>query len=101
VAGRGAEEGIAEAMAAKVRNVLVHLRPLTEIDGIELRLHRTVLYNSLYRADDELLVNIHVHGVPAAHAPVMHLHARNDGDLTTTYLTSFERIWTQAAPYGG
>jgi hypothetical protein len=101
VASRGAEEGIGEAMAAKVRNALVHLGPVAEVEGIELRLHRTVLYNSLYRADDELLVNIHVHGVPAAHAPVLHLHARDDRDLTTTYLESFERIWTQAAPYRG
>jgi hypothetical protein len=100
VAGRGAEEGIAEAMSAKVRNALVHLRPLTEMEGIELRLHRTVLYNSLYWADNDLLVNIHVHGVPAAHAPVLHLHASDNRDLTTTYLDSFERIWTEAAPYG-
>jgi hypothetical protein len=101
VASRGAEEGIAGAMAAKVRNALVNLRPLIRVQGIELRLHRTVLYNSVYRGDDELIVNIHVHGVPAAHAPVLHLHARDNGDLTTTYLDSFERTWTQASPYRG
>ena len=98
VAARGAEEGIGEAVAAKIRNALVYFRSLLDVDGFELRLHRTVLYNSLYRADDELLVNIHVHGFPAAHAPVLHLHPRDDRDLTSTYLDSFERIWTQAAP---
>jgi len=98
VAARGAEEGIGEAVAAKIRNALVYFRSLLDVDGFELRLHRTVLYNSLYRADDELLVNIHVHGFPAAHAPVLHLYARGDRDLTSTYLDSFERIWTQAAP---
>jgi hypothetical protein len=57
-----------------------------------------VLYNSLYRADDELLVNTHIHGVPAAHAPVLHLDASAGGDLATAYLDSFERVWDSAAP---
>jgi len=96
VAGRGAEEGIGEAMPAKVRNVIVHYRPLLDVDGVEIGLHGTVLYNSLYRADNELLVNTHVHGVAAAHAPVLHLHANAESDLVSTYLDSFERIWSSA-----
>jgi hypothetical protein len=98
VAGRGVEEGIAEAMPAKVRNALVHYRPLLRIDGAEIRLHATVLYNSLYRADDDLLVNTHVHGIPASHAPVLHLHANDESDLVATYLDSFERVWANATP---
>lgn len=49
----------AKAMPAKVRNALVHYRSLLGVDGVEIRLHATVLYNSLYRADDELLINTH------------------------------------------
>ncbi|MGH4015940.1 MAG: hypothetical protein ACRDSL_18870 [Pseudonocardiaceae bacterium] len=33
---------------------------------MQFRLHSTVLYNSIYRADDELLVNPHVHGAGGA-----------------------------------
>jgi hypothetical protein len=40
------------------------------VEKIEIRLHRTVLYNSIYRADDQLLVNQHAYGLPAAQAPV-------------------------------
>ena len=40
---------------------------------MELRLHGTVLYNSIYRADDQLLVNTHIYGVMANNAPVFHL----------------------------
>ena len=36
------------------------------LDGVEIRQHATVLYNSIYRADGELLVNPHVYGTPAA-----------------------------------
>jgi hypothetical protein len=100
VAERGDEEGIAEAMSAKIRNALVLYRPLLEVDGIELRLHRTVLYNSLYRADDDLLVNPHVYGVSAAFAPVLHLRRKGESEIFGTYLASFDRVWEVAAPLG-
>lgn len=98
VATRGDEEGIGTAMAAKVRNAIVLLQPLTDTDSVELRLHDTVLYNSVYRADSDLLVNPHVYGIAAAHAPVLHLRSRTGGDLSETYRTSFERVWADAAP---
>ena len=50
--------------------------------NIEIRLHRTVLYNSIYRADGQLLVNQHTYGIPAAQAPVFCLcdtERRRDG----------------------
>ena len=77
VAERGEEEGIGDAMAAKIRNALTLYRPLCAVENIEIRLHRTVLYNSIYRADDQLLVNQHTYGIPAAQAPVFCL--RNAG----------------------
>lgn len=100
VSGRGVEEGIDGAMPAKVLNALVHYRTL-QPDGVEIRLHGTVLYNSIYRADDELLVNTHIHGVPAAQAPVLHLDVKDEGDLAATYTESFERVWALATPLGG
>lgn len=98
VALRGAEEGIAEAMAAKIRNVIVLYRLLLDVPTVEIRLHTTVLYNSLYRADDQMLVNPHVYGTAAAQAPVLHLQRHGDSDLFGTYAGSFERVWTTAKP---
>lgn len=95
---RGDEEGIGDAIAAKVRNAIVLYRPLLALDGVEVRLHDTVLYNSLYRADDELLVNPHVFGAAAAYAPVLHLRQTAPGDLVSTYVESFERVWSAARP---
>ena len=96
VAQRGQDEGIGDAMAAKIRNVLSHYRPLAGHDGIDVRLHATTLYNSLYRFDNELLVNAHIYSVPASHAPVMHLRRLSGGDLFDTYAEAFNRIWTNA-----
>ena len=95
-AGCGDEDGIGDAMVAKIRNALVLYRPLRTVENIELRLYRTVLYNSIYRADERLLVNQHTYGIPAAQAPVFCLSS-SGGEMVTLYLESFERVWADAA----
>ncbi len=77
---------------------MVLLRPLRAVTGVEIRQHATVLYNSIYRADGEMLVNAHVYGTPAAQAPVMHLRQIAGGTLVSTYLDSFERVWSESRP---
>jgi transcriptional regulator with XRE-family HTH domain len=93
VAQRGEEEGIGDAAPAKVRTALTRYRQLREILNIEIRLHRTELYNSIYRADDRLLVNQHAYGVHASHAPVFCLNGAERGDMVAGYVASFERVW--------
>ncbi|MGI5285146.1 helix-turn-helix domain-containing protein [Nonomuraea polychroma] len=100
VAQRGRDEGIDDGMAAKIRNVLVLYRELIGRDNVEFRLHATVLYNSIYQADDQFLVNTHVYGVPAGNAPVFHLRKVIGGDMVATYAESFERVWDGARPIG-
>lgn len=97
VAQRGADEGIDDAMSVRIRNALVLHRPLRDVDGIQFRLHRTVLYNSIYRADDQVLVNTHIYSFPASQAPVLHLRRLADADMASTYLESFERVWDTAS----
>ena len=65
---------------------------------MEIRLHRAVLYNSIYRADDQLLVSQHAYGIADERAPVLYLRSADDGDLVTTYLDAFDRIWAGALP---
>jgi transcriptional regulator with XRE-family HTH domain len=101
VAERGADEGVDDAMAAKIRNALVMYRQLRGADGVEFRFHQTILYNSIYRSDDQLLVNTHIYGVTAAGAPVWHLRKVAGGEITATYLESFEHVWETAVPLPG
>jgi transcriptional regulator with XRE-family HTH domain len=95
---RGEEEGIGDAMAAKIRNALMLYRPLRAVENIEIRLHRTMLYNSIYRADGQLLVNQHTYGIPAAQAPVFCLFDSDGGEMAALYLDSFRRAWSNTAP---
>lgn len=98
VAERGSDEGIDEAMSMKIRNALVLYKQLRGLAGVEFRLHRTTLYNSLYFSDEQVLVNTHVYGVAASQAPVWHLKRIPGGDLFNTYAESFERVWDGAIP---
>ena len=101
VLARGREEGYEDGetwIASRIRIALLHYQPLAAGPGTELRLHGTVLYNSIYRADGELLVNAHLYGTPASMAPVMHLRQIAGGTLVGTYLDSFERVWSESRP---
>ena len=66
-------------------------------DQVEIRFHDTPLYNSIYRFDDEMMVNTHVYGVLAAYTPTLHLR-RIDGAYFNTYVESYERVWASARP---
>lgn len=96
---RSLDEGIGRStISAKVDHALAHFKPLTNVPGIEIRIHGTVLYNSIYRFDEEMIVNPHVYGKIASHAPAMHLRQLSAGSLFTTYNESFETVWQDAKP---
>jgi transcriptional regulator with XRE-family HTH domain len=97
LAGRDAEYRIGGGVAGRVRAVLDTYRPLAGL--AEIRLHDTPLYNSIYRFDDEMIVNTHVYGILAAYTPTWRLR-RVDGAYFSTYLESFERVWALAQPLG-
>jgi transcriptional regulator with XRE-family HTH domain len=99
VARRSDEEGIGKGtLAAKVRNVLAFIKPLGSVPNVAIRSHGTTLYNSIYRFDDDMLVNTHVYGFMAAHAPLLHLRRLSGGDLFETYSESYETVWSTAKP---
>ncbi|WP_330330775.1 helix-turn-helix domain-containing protein [Streptomyces sp. NBC_00536] len=98
---RGQEERFGHGIESRCRLALMHYRPLLGVPGIELRTHGTTLYNSLYRADDQALVNAHVWGVNAYGAPVWHLRRNGDGGMFDTYADSFGAVWETARPVEG
>ncbi|NUP43049.1 MAG: XRE family transcriptional regulator [Streptomyces sp.] len=95
---RGIDEGH-RIMGGKIRNALVNYQPLfTSHPEIEFRLHDTVLYNSIYLADDEMLANTHVYGIGAYMAPVFHLRRLPGGGLFDTFANSVQQTWEGARP---
>lgn len=97
VVRRSSDERIGKStIPAKIRNALALVKPLDGEPGVEIRCHSTPLYNSIYRYDDEMIVNTHVFGIPAPHAPAIHLRRLSAGDLFRTYAVSFDRVWEAA-----
>ncbi|MFD8479015.1 XRE family transcriptional regulator [Kitasatospora sp. NPDC059673] len=96
---RGREEGIGDTLAAKIRASLTYYRSLLPKNGCEVRLHDTTLYSSLFRYDDELLVNPHVFGQPASANPLFHLKRVDATGWFDNYAQSFDAVWADARPW--
>ncbi|MEU7135230.1 helix-turn-helix domain-containing protein [Streptomyces sp. NPDC046261] len=94
----GEEERFGHGIESRCRLALMHYRSLVGAPGIEIRTHGTTLYNSLYRADDQLLVNAHVWGANAYPAPIWHLRRNGAGGVFDTYAQSFDAVWATATP---
>ncbi|WP_280456769.1 XRE family transcriptional regulator [Nocardia carnea] len=96
---RSAEERLAPTtVPARIQNALSLIQPLAQLENVDIRFHGTALYNSIFRFDDEMIVNMHVYGQPGAYAPAMHLRQLPAGDLFETYMTSFEQVWSESEP---
>ncbi|GAB3211281.1 hypothetical protein GCM10027294_32960 [Marinactinospora endophytica] len=99
VAIRGREEGIGDTLAAKIRASLTSYRPLLGEAGCAARLHDTTLYTSLFRYDDNLLVNPHIWGRPASANPLLHLKRTEGTGWFDNYAQSFDSVWAAARPW--
>lgn len=98
VVQRAIDEGTPGGLEGRIQLMRRYLTEVSGLDGVEVRTHGTVLYNSLYRFDDDLLVNGHAHGALAGQNPVLHLRRQPEGSMWQHYMRSFDRVWEQATP---
>ncbi|RZU54050.1 transcriptional regulator with XRE-family HTH domain [Krasilnikovia cinnamomea] len=101
VAVRDREESLCGTMAAKIRASLTYYREIAQVDGCEIRLHDTTPYNSIFRYDDDALINSHVFGQPASLNPTYHFRRVDGGALFEHHMAAFERVWATALPWLG
>jgi transcriptional regulator with XRE-family HTH domain len=94
---RAVEEGTSGGLEGRIQLNRRYLAEVAGLPGVEVRSHGTTLYNSLYRSDEDLLVNTHVYGALAAHSPVLHLRRVPGGRMWEHYMKSFDRVWESAA----
>lgn len=94
---RGHAEGL-PTLPQRCKSTAEYLADCLELPQVSLRIHDTPLYTSIYRFDDNMLVNTHVYGAYAARAPVQHLQRVPGGRLFTLYADSFEQVWATGRP---
>lgn len=98
VVQRAMEEGTTGGLEGRVQMMRKYLSEVSSLPQVEVRTHGTILYNSLYRFDDQLLVNGHAFGALAGQNPVMHLRKLPGGLMWNHYMGSFERVYEQSTP---
>jgi transcriptional regulator with XRE-family HTH domain len=82
----------------RVREALVVYAPSRATGEVQIRLHRGVVYNFMYYADDQMLVGQHVYGIPIKSTPVLHLQLAEGSDIGAAFSEAFETAWAAAAP---
>ena len=97
VGRRGDEERIGDALRGRCQLAWSYFGELLDHELVEGRQHGSTLYASMFRFDDELLVNHHLYGLAAGQAPVYHYRRVPGGRMFRTHLTSLERVWDLAA----
>lgn len=96
---RGYEERLGRALVGRIRMALAYYQSLVGVEGVTFHVHGTALYNSIFRYDDQMLVNQHMYGTYGYMAPVLHLRRLEGADLFDTYMKSYERVWEESYPY--
>ncbi len=95
---RAVEEGTPGGLEGRVQLMRRYLAEVAGLDGVEVRTHGETLYNSLYRFDDDLLVNGHTLGALAGQSPVWQLRRTPAGPIWEHYRRAFERAWAAGVP---
>jgi hypothetical protein len=95
---RAVEEGTPGGLEGRVQLMRRYLAEIAGIHGVEVRTHGETLYNSLYRFDDDLLVNGHTLGALAGQSPVWHVKRTLAGPIWEHYRRAFERAWATGVP---
>lgn len=92
---RAVAEGL-PTLPARAASTLDYLRDVRVLPGVEIRVHDAPLYASIYRFDDDMLVNPHTHGISAKDSPVFHYERVGTGGLFSYYEKAFDRVWETA-----
>jgi transcriptional regulator with XRE-family HTH domain len=98
VAIRSQEEGSRDGMSSRCRIAISYASAIHRADAAAVRLSGATLYNSVFRFDNDVLVNTHFFGNPAAHSPVYHFRRQGDVGIAASAIRSFERVWEGAQP---
>jgi hypothetical protein len=94
---RDDEEGLGGTLPGRIRNCLYHFKEARNKEGIEIRYHSTILYNSLFRGDNDMYVTPHLYGLHGSKAPLLHIRRLGLG-FFENFAEHFEAVWKTTTP---
>lgn len=95
---RDDEESLDGTLAARIQSTIRHFRVLQNVPNVSIGLHRTAMYNSVFRFDDEMFVTPHLYGLHGSKAPLMHLRKLSGSGLFANFQSHFDNIWNITTP---
>ncbi len=96
---RDEEEQLGGTLSARIRTTLYHFRDIQNVDSIEIRYHSTILYNSLFRYDNDMFVTPHLYGLHGSRASLLHLRYLGANGIFANFATHFEAVWATTKPF--
>jgi transcriptional regulator with XRE-family HTH domain len=95
---RDQEEQLGGTLPARIQTTLYQLRDLHHHENIQIQLHSTPMYNSIFRFDDEMFVTPHLYGLHGSKAPLFHLRRLGPHGIFAGFAAHFDNIWAIAKP---
>lgn len=95
---RGQEEGMPADFPGRCRLAANYTRPIHHVDPHAVRLSSATLYASIFRFDDEVLLNTHLWGNAASDSPVFHFRREHNHGIAAGAIRSFDHVWEAAQP---
>lgn len=98
VTERDAEERLGGTLRDRIRTTIDHLRPLFDVEGVEVATHESPMYCSVFRADEQLFYTPHLYGLKGYRAPLYDLRRCGDDGPFDAVTAHFERLWATTTP---
>jgi len=95
---RGEEEGIGSDLAGRCRLAASYAAGIQTVDADAVRLSAATLYASIFRFDDDVLLDTHLWSHAAGDSPVLHVRRESDHGIAASAIRSFEQVWASAQP---
>ena len=95
---RGEEERVGQSFGSRCEIAIKYATSFGPgAEGV-VRISGQTLYASMFRFDNDLLLNTHLFGNAAVDSPVLHLCRHEDRGIFENAMRSFDRVWTEAQP---
>ena len=95
---RDKEEKLGGTLPARIQTTLYQIRDLHQCENIQIHLHRTPMYNSVFRFDDEMFVTTHLYGLHGSKAPLFHLRRLGAHGIFADFASHFDNLWATTTP---
>jgi hypothetical protein len=85
-------------MASRCRLAIKYASGIHHVDVNAIRLSGATLYASIFRFDNDVLLNTHLWGAGAPESPILHFQRQTAQGIAASAIESFERVWAAAQP---